>query len=391
MHLMDKMKHIVYFTGELSVPGGIGRIISMKANWLVDHAYKVTILTTEGASNESFYKLSPKVNVVAFNINYLSVYNNKKNLIGIVKSWLDREKKKRLNKRLLELYLKGNPCDVFFSTINYDFIPKLTDGSLKIYEAHFSSEAQRQFLESSPRLFRFFYKRYNEKQKRNLLNFDRVVLLTERDKKLNGKLSNAIVIPNFITIENTANIPNYESKRVISVGRLDFCKGYDLLFKAWKEVCLEYHDWTLDIYGHGYGRESYYQNLINELELENYIQLHQPVKDIISKYLSASLYVMTSRYEGFPLVLGEAMACGLPCIAFDCNCGPAEIIKNGVDGYLVSPVGDVQKLANAIKQMLESVEKRKRMGHAAKENIQRFSINEIMKQWVDLIEEKYDN
>lgn len=380
------MKHIVYSIGELSVAGGIGRIVSLKANWFAEHGYKVTIITTEGNTKESYYLLSPKIEIIPLNINYLTVYNNKRNLWGMIKSLADRIKKTKLHKKLLKKYLQDHPCDVFFTTGNIPFVCRFKDGSKKIYETHFSCEAQRQFIKNAPKIFAFFYRMYDALQQRNLRHYDHVVVLTQRDLELRGKPENGVVIPNFITAKTQEILPDYQSKKVISVGRYDHVKGFDLLFKVWKIVKTNYPDWHLHIYGHAYGRTEYYQNLIQESGVQNVVHLHSEVKDIESKYMSSSFYVMASRYEGFPLVLPEAMSCGLPCIAYDINCGPSDIITDGVDGILVHALENVEALAEAICKMIENPQLREDMGKRAKKNIQRFNIDQVMQYWIEMIE-----
>ena len=210
--------------------------------------------------------------------------------------------------------------------------------------------------------------------------------LTERDVVNRGSLPNMIVIPNFITINAPSVKSQSDSKRVISVGRLHPQKGFDFLFAAWALVSRKYPDWHLDIYG-GVDEEKgkeYYQQLIDSNGVGSFVSLNAPVQNIVDKYVESAFYVMSSRYEGFPLVLPEAMACGLPCISYDCDCGPREIITHGEDGLLVDKVGDVEGLAGAMIYMIEHPEERVKMGQNAVRNVQRFSIVNIMKKWMKL-------
>lgn len=125
------------------------------------------------------------------------------------------------------------------------------------------------------------------------------------------------------------------------------------------------------------------ESLIKEKAIENNFKLYRPVKNIQDKYLESSIYVMTSRFEGFGMVLAEAMACGVPCISFDCPHGPADIITNGEDGILVEN-GNIDKLAEAIYKLIENEELRIGMGQKAKANISRYSDKQVMKQWDEL-------
>lgn len=383
------MKRIVYCIDNLSVAGGIGRIITCKANWLAEHGYCVSILTTEDESNESFYPLSEKVRVVALNIKFLSVYKNKRNFIGLVQSYLDRKKKLRKFRHVLSQYLKNHPCDIFFTTANYASILRLKDGSRKIYETHFSCESQRRFEMRLRPFFRIFYSLYNSKQDKRLRRYDALVLLTEKDRNLRGDPKNAIVIPNFITLQVPGNqLANTSSQQAIAVGRLDDVKNFKALIQAWAMVHEIHEDWKLNIYGQDSGEQEHLLREIQDKKLTTIVNICPPTQNILEKYLQSSFYVLSSKFEGFPLVLGEAMTCGLPCIAFDCNCGPSEIIRNGEDGMLVRPEGNVQKLAEAINWMIEHPAERCQMGIKATRNIQRFSIDNVMPRWVKLIENK---
>ena len=222
-------------------------------------------------------------------------------------------------------------------------------------------------------------------QERNCRRYDKFIVLTEKDRLMRGNIPNMIVIPNFITIESSDSMPVAESRKVIAVGRLSIEKGFDYLFQAWAMVSSKYPDWSLEIYGYGYGREEYYNELIQKNGVEESVKICAPVKDIRNKYLDSAFYVMSSRYEGFPLTLGEAMSCGLPCVSYNCNCGPSEIIRHSEDGILVDEVGDIKGLSDAMLYLIEHPKKRVEMGEKAKENIKRFSIDHVMKKWEDIL------
>lgn len=245
---------------------------------------------------------------------------------------------------------------------------------------HISKEA---LLKSSEQTQSFLLRKitwlYDLYMLRQIKKFDRLVTLTEQDKKRWETIyPAATVIPNILTLYPNEQA-RLESKSIISVGRLEAQKGYDLLIEAWRSVVIEHPDWKLYIYGDG-SCKALLTEMIRAAKIETSFILHGADSNIYEKYLQHSFYVMSSRFEGFGLVLIEAMSCGLPCISFDCPSGPAEIIKDGEDGILVEN-GNIIKLSEAICCLIEHEEKRKELGCNARLNVLRFSQENIMLQW----------
>jgi glycosyltransferase involved in cell wall biosynthesis len=217
---------------------------------------------------------------------------------------------------------------------------------------------------------------------------DHFVVLTHEDASYWKGLHNLIVIPNPITIKN-GNHADYSQKQAIAVGRYTYQKGFDLLISAWLTVKEKHPDWILNIYGGG-DREAY-QKQVDTLKLQDVIRCNGSVSDIAKKYQECSVFALSSRFEGLPLVLMEAMSVGLPPVAFACPCGPRDIIHDGEDGILCEN-GNIQQLADGICQLIEDEQLRKEMGQKAAINIQRYNLDNIMQQWdqlfKDLIKER---
>lgn len=177
---------------------------------------------------------------------------------------------------------------------------------------------------------------------------------------------------------------NKDSKRIITVGRFDPQKGYDLLITAAKTVFQKHPDWQWDIYGDGELFQEM-ETAILENHLEENLHLMGATRSVYEKYKNYAFYVMTSRLEGLPMVLLEAKAKGLPIISFNCLTGPAEIINDGVDGYLVPPE-NVESLATRICEMIEDPAQRERFSDHAADNTDFFEKDRIVQQWKDLID-----
>ena len=217
----------------------------------------------------------------------------------------------------------------------------------------------------------------------HIQKLDKFVVLTEEDKKRWDELDSVIVIPDPLSF-NEVLISPLSSKRVIAVGRYVYQKGFDLLLAAWSIVEKESPDWSLAVYGQGDRKP--YEKLIDEYSIDKTrCFLFGPTNDIISEYGRSSLFVFSSRFEGFGMVLVEAMACGLPVVSFDCPCGPKDIVRNGEDGLLVEN-GNVKQLAEGLLFLIKDSGERLRMSRAAIQNVQRYKIDHIAKNWKQLFE-----
>ncbi len=152
--------------------------------------------------------------------------------------------------------------------------------------------------------------------------------------------------------------------------------------ESWKKVHVENPDWQLEIYGKLDASEGL-DVLAKSLQIDNNVHFFEPQKNIFEHYLESSIYVMSSRFEGFGMVLIEAMACGVPCVSFNCPFGPSDIITNEVNGFLVEN-GDSNALAEKLNLLIKDEELRIKMGKLAKENVKRFLPENIMLQWDEL-------
>lgn len=206
-----------------------------------------------------------------------------------------------------------------------------------------------------------------------------LVVLTDADKRDWSRFikTNIFVIPNILTTYPD-NITDYSkrSKRILCVGRLDKQKGFDLMIKAWARIADKHKEWKVDIFGDGE-----LKNTLNELiknhRLKDRITIHPSTSHIYDEYMDSSIFAFSSRYEGFGLVLIEAMSCGIPCVSFDCPHGPSEIITHGKNGLLV-PNGNIIEFANSLDWMMNNYEQRRSMSINARISSQKYHRDNIM-------------
>ena len=378
--MVSKQFRIVYCTPALYFAGGMERVLTMKANYFAEHfGYDVTIILTDGKEKPIFYPLSDKVKVINLDIGFEELWT-----CSFLKKIFFYLKKQHLYKKLLNRELMRIRPDITVSMLRREinFINDIQDGSKKIGEIHINRANFRNF-EGNNALKNLFSKFWMNSLLSKLQRLDRFVVLTEKDKEAWVELKNVCVIPNPLSFTSTRR-STLSEKRIIAVGRYCHEKGYDLLLKAWVIVQNRTTDWRLEIFGEG--DRTQYEEMVDTLNLDRHrCVLNGRSSRIQDEFLNSSLSVCSSKFEGFGLVITEAMACGLPVVSFDCPWGPRAIISDGEDGMLVEN-GNVDKLAEAIVLMIQDPEQRKAMADKAIENVQRFRIDQIAGQWKSLFE-----
>lgn len=369
---------ILYCIAGTRHSGGMERVLANKANWLVQHGYEVMIVTTDQQGEPPFFALDKRISCYDLGIGYEE--NNGKSFLNKLIQYPIKQfrHKKRLNTLLQQL-----KPDITVSMMCNDvsFLPKMKDGSKKILEIHFSKYKRLQYGRKGIwRIADIYRSKQEEKQVRR---YNRFVVLTEEDKGYWGNIPNIEVIPNARTY-NPTTTAMLNTKRVIAVGRYTHQKGFERLIEAWNLICRQHPDWHLDIIGDGEDRAQL-QQLIDQYNIGSYITLCPPTKDMDTVYRGASIVVMSSRYEGLPMILLEAQAYGLPIVSYACKCGPADVVTDGVDGFLV-PEGDIEALASKLTTVIEDDALRQQMGQAARIASERYAEDVVMKKWIDLFE-----
>ncbi len=371
---------IFYIYTSLITKGGTDRVLTEKANWLAGQGHDVAIVCDSQNGRPPVFPLDPRVRLIDFALDFDRQYQHS----FLVRTVIFMRLMPVYRRKMSALLMSERP-DIVVTTLGRDisFITKIHDGSKKIGEAHTTKYFLRNFhlLEQRSLFFKYLTKYFRWKMDRQIARLDAVVVLTQQHVDDWKALAPVYVIPNSLPFYPTMQ-SDCQQKRVIVVGRYNDAKGYDLLIPAWELVHRQHPDWTLDVYGSG---ELHDQVVawVKERQLEDTILLHDPVSHIEEKYLTSSLCVVSSRYEGFSMVLLESMSCGLPVVSFDCPHGPRAIITNGEDGFLVENQ-NIEALARHICRLIEDPSLRKRMGDHARHNVLRFSRDTVMQQWMNL-------
>ena len=373
---------ILYIYPEFVIKGGADKIVIEKANYFVTHGYEVIIVTEAQMGRKTSFPLEPAVKLIDMGLDFNKQYTQNFIQRGITYFSLMIKYKRRL-RRILE---QERP-DITITTLgrSIDIITDIKDGSVKLGEAHSIRASLRSFymLEDKGFVYKFVTWFMKWRTSRKISRLDALVLLTHDDAETWTEAKNTYVIPNPVPFypEESAKL---ENKQVIMVGRYNDAKGYDYLIPAWDMVHQKHPDWKLHVYGSGELHDQVIQ-WIQECHLEDTIIIHDPVINIMEKYMDSSIAVLSSRYEGFSLVILEAMSCGVPFVSFDCPHGPRNVIRNGEDGLLVEYL-NIQALADGICRLIEDEQLRKHLGKNARTNILRFSKDSIMNHWMELFD-----
>ncbi|MEW2167646.1 glycosyltransferase [Streptomyces sp. NPDC007084] len=232
----------------------------------------------------------------------------------------------------------------------------------------------------------FAYSRTTSRFRRVLKHYrdvDRLLALTREDADLwiRQGLNNVSFMPNPLPFMPEVPSPRTENV-VVSIGRLHDQKGIDMLLDAWAEAAPQHPDWRLRIYGSGEDEEIL-KKQCTALGLDDSVDWMGRTSDVPGALRGGSVFVLSSRGEGFPLAVMEAMAAGVPCAAFDCAPGVHEIIRDGEDGLLAT-LGNTGELARRLDTLMSDKALRDAMGDAARVNVQRFTTGEVVRRWEEL-------
>lgn len=374
---------LIYVTPALYSAGGVERVVAEKANYFSELlGYDVTIIVTEGKGRDCFFPISDKVRIINYELDFEELWR-----LPFLRKVIAYFCKQRCFKKMLTADLMRIRPDITISTLRREinFLTGISDGSSKIGELHVNRANYRDLdAKHSNVLSRLFSRMWMDSLLKHLKRLDKMVVLTDNAFTDWPELSNVVKIPDALPfkIEGKSEL---SAKRVLSIGRYAYDKGNDLLLQAWAIIEKQYPDWTLEVYGNG-NKEPYQKQMVELGVDQQRCHLFGPVADVKKEYLSCSVFVLPSRFEGFGLVIIEAMACGVPVVAFDCENGPRSIITDGENGFLISPF-DISLFAEKVMLLMKDHELRFRMGANAQKTASQYEIDRIGQQWKRLFEE----
>ena len=369
-----KVKKIVILVYRLT-GGGAERVASLWASGFAERGYDVTIITSTGKNEDLTYTLSPSIKLltIEFPIS-LRFIRGVLNRIGIVQLHYLHHLIKVLND------IKPDVCIGILGDYALQAYKCTRNLNCKIINTEHNAYDRPEFVESRPDIMKM-------KFHTNKI-FDCVTVLTEADTKVPSvPTENMIVLPNPITFEPAKEIPHKE-KMILAIGRLDVwkVKGFDNLIRAWGKIAKQYPEWNLMIAGTGTPKsKKYLTDLVEQEHIGDSVSFVGFCNNIIDYYRKASIFVLSSRYEGFGMVLTEAMSQGCACIACDFNGRQREIIQNDDQGIVCSN-DNYLELAEAIKKMIDDDEYREHCRMHAVERSKYYELDKTIDRWEQIFQ-----
>lgn len=350
------MKRIAIVIGNISFHAGTERAVTNLANMLVKNGdYYVLIISMYSLFHEKpYYELDSRIRVEHLGLKFASKVKKFFCYLKFIKVIPQILKKHQIEYVLgtthainsMLVFVRFKCKKIGCEHMNYDACPRISS-----------------FIR------RICYK-----------NLDSLVVLTSSDSRHYNFIDQRklFIIPNSLsfTCDKPADLAH---KRMIAVGRLTEQKGFDILIKAAIKIRNELPDWKIDIFGNGEDKQKL-KEMISQYALSDYVFINEPVRNIKEKLLNSSLYIMSSRWEGLPMILLEAKACGLPIVSFNCPEGPADVINDNEDGFLIEPE-NINDLVKKVIEICKNNDLLKRFGQLSFENSSQYSELNVYQKW----------
>lgn len=358
------MVNVCFLSGDMSRTGGTERVLSIIANELSkkDDKFNIHILSITNESNSSYFTLNK--NIKTERILKSKDVNFKKHYFQVVKG--------------IRQYIKKNKIDIL---IDVEVIASLFSIPAALFtKARLIAWEHFNFYEDNGSSLRVFSRKLISRFS------DCIITLTEQDKMnyLNNLNIKGKIDFIYNPMENGDSTScDIKAKQLISVGRLTYQKGFDMLCEVAKDVLKDNPEWKWIILGDGEDKEKL-ESKIKEYNLQGKLILKGKVSNVEDYYKNSSLYVMTSRFEGLPMTLLEAKSYKLPIVSFNCLTGPSEIVRNNINGFLIE-TGNVAAMVNKIDILLSDINKREDFSNKSNLDIEKFKLKPIVDKWENIL------
>ena len=353
------MKRLLFVCDSLEEKGGVEKLVSLQANHFEAQGHVVRILTRYAQNKPPAYPLAPGISVVSYRWAFRAA--------GLTKLWH------------FGGFLRWVRAQVRAFRPDWVMTNGLNVGVLTILA---NPDYKKQVIACDHNHFGNASGLWNRLRKIAYRDIGHIVSLTREDLPLYQAVN-----PRSVCIYNPVSLTSApgsfaRNRQVLAVGRHTRQKGFDLLLEAWQQVVKAHPDWTLTIVGEGDETPSL-KKQIQQLDIGETVHLHPFSDNIASYYQNSNLFVLSSRFEGLSLVLIEAIAMGVPVVAFSCKTGPREVLEQG--GGMLVEAENVSRLAQTIIYFIEHPETWDPMSEAGKENAQRFTHDNYFAQWEALL------
>lgn len=354
------MKILIYLDS-MAPAGGIERVVS-KHTMFFSKNHDVTLMVKD--KKESFYALPDMVKVYSLDVdNSMNMQNKTQRIIQTVRQLAQSSiKLKKFSTKYDLFYVTHvrNLLELYLSGVDMKKVLITEHGSYYAYNKIYKG------------LKHFLYPKCKYIVSPTMTDYNIYLM----------KSANSVYIPNPLSFFSD-HCSSLRNKKVLNIGRFTDDKRQILLLKIWEKVSKLHPEWNLEIIGSG-ELEKELRSTINELSLSDSVIISKPIHDIEPVFLKSSLLLLTSKFEGFGMVLAEAMACGVPTISFNVPSGPKDIINHKVDGFLIND-GDINEYISRVDELMSNMDKRISMGRAGKRNIRKFLDVKVERMWLNLL------
>ena len=360
-------KHIAFIATRLDLPGGIEKAIITTANLLTEKGYKITLLVAD-VTTDCFYEVDKRIVINKLNVNF-----------GIDTKGNALTRKVKMVKDVLALrsWFKTSNVDIIITTEYHLTVVSILSGLQKKFKVYSWEHHHKNSLRRNT-----FWRKLMDYSYPKLSG---IICLNDEENELFSKLNKHIVtIPNFVPVQPSYVVILSGPKIILTVARLNYTKGIDRLLDVAKLVLDADENIIWKIIGDGEAKP-FIQQFIADINLSDRLLIEDPKSnDLSEEYRSADIFVLTSRFECFPMTLLEAMSFSIPCIAFDCDTGPRHIIRNGVNGLLAED-GDTDLMAELIMEVLSYEGYRDELARQARIDSRSFSPEHTYLLWDRLL------